>query len=52
MEGKVKRILLLATAALAAPIVSANARDDRLPGKFIGNWCLADHAADHLVDQI
>jgi hypothetical protein len=49
MEGKVKRILLLATAALAAPIVSANARDDRLPGKFIGNWCLADHAADHLA---
>jgi SnoaL-like polyketide cyclase len=31
------RILLLATAALAAPIISANARDDRLPGKF-GAW--------------
>jgi hypothetical protein len=43
-----KRILLLATAALAALTISANARDDRLPTKFIGNWCLAEHIADHL----
>ena len=45
-----KRIFLLATAALAALTISANARDDRLPtnNKFIGNWCLAEHTADHL----
>ena len=44
-----KCILLLATTALAAPIITANARDDRLPSKFVGNWCLADHTADHLA---
>src|SRR6266436_3119829 len=43
-----KRILLLATAALAALTISVNARDDRLPAKFVGNWCLAEHTADHL----
>jgi hypothetical protein len=48
-EGKMKCILLLATTALAAPIITANARDDRLPSKFVGNWCLADHTADHLA---
>jgi hypothetical protein len=48
-EGKIMRILPLITAALAAPTISANARDDRLPAKFVGNWCLADHAADHLA---
>jgi hypothetical protein len=42
------RILLLGTAALAALTISANARDDRLPTKFVGNWCLAEHTADHL----
>jgi hypothetical protein len=34
-----KRILLLATAALAALTISVNARDDRLPTKFVGDWC-------------
>jgi hypothetical protein len=43
-----KRILLLATAALAALTISVNARDDRLPAKFVGDWCLAEHTADHL----
>jgi hypothetical protein len=44
-----KRILLLATAALAALTISVNARDDRLPAKFVGDWCLAEHTADHLA---
>jgi len=43
-----KRILLLATAELAALTTSVNARDDRLPAKFVGDWCLAEHTADHL----
>jgi hypothetical protein len=47
-QGKMKRIPLLATAALAALTISANARDDRLPAKFVGNWCLGEHTADHL----
>src|SRR5262245_15162236 len=47
-KGKMKRILLLATAALAALTISVNARDDRLPAKFVGDWCLAEHTADHL----
>src|SRR5258707_14286170 len=42
------RILLLGTAALAALTISVNARNDRLPTKFVGNWCLAEHTADHL----
>jgi hypothetical protein len=47
--GLSSAILLLATTALAAPILSANARDDRLPSKFVGNRCLADNTADHLA---
>src|SRR5205823_10342560 len=47
-QGKMKRTLLLATAALGALTISVNARDDRLPAKFVGNWCLAEHTADHL----
>ena len=47
-EHKMKRILLLAPAALGALTISVNARDDRLPAKFVGNWCLAEHTADHL----
>jgi hypothetical protein len=43
-----KRILLLAPAALGALTISVNARDDRLPAKFVGDWCLAEHTADHL----
>ena len=46
--AKMKRTLLLATAALGALTISVNARDDRLPAKFVGNWCLAEHTADHL----
>ena len=45
--AKMKRTLLLATAALGALTISVNARDDRLPAKFVGNWCLAEHTADH-----
>jgi hypothetical protein len=26
-----------------------NARDDRLPAKFVGDWCFAEHTADHLA---
>jgi hypothetical protein len=44
-----KCILGLATAALAALTIDANARDDRLPAKSVGNWCLAEHTADHLT---
>jgi len=44
-----KCILGLATVALAALTIDANARDDRLPAKFVGNWCLAEHTADHLT---
>ena len=47
-QGKMKLTLLLATAALGALTISVNARDDRLPAKFVGNWCLAEHTADHL----
>ncbi len=41
--------LLFAAAALAALSTGANARDDRLPAKFVGDWCLAEHTADHLA---
>jgi hypothetical protein len=43
-----KRVLF-ATAALAILSIGANARDDRLPAKFVGDWCLAEHTADHLT---
>ena len=29
--------------------IGANARDDRLPAKFVGDWCFAEHTADHLA---
>jgi hypothetical protein len=41
--------MLFAAAALAALSTGANARDDRLPAKFVGDWCLAEHTADHLA---
>jgi hypothetical protein len=47
-EGKMKR-MLFAAAAFAALSTGANARDDRLPAKFVGDWCLAEHTADHLA---
>jgi hypothetical protein len=47
-EGKMKR-MLFAAATLGALSVGANARDDRLPTKFVGDWCLAEHIADHLT---
>jgi hypothetical protein len=43
-----KRILL-AGAALLALFLGAHASDDRLPTKFVGDWCLAEHTADHLT---
>ena len=43
-----KRILF-AVAALAALSIDANALDDPLPAKFVGDWCLAEHTADHLT---
>jgi hypothetical protein len=49
--GKMKCILLLAMTALAAPMISANARDDRLPSNFVGNWCLADHCVYRKSDS-
>src|SRR5262249_16119203 len=47
-EGKMKR-LLLAAAAVAVLSIGANARDDRLPTNFVGDWCFAEHTADHLA---
>jgi hypothetical protein len=41
--------MLVAAAALAALSIGANARDDRLPATFIGDWCLGEHTADHLA---
>jgi hypothetical protein len=41
--------MLFAAATLAALSTGANARDDRLPAKFVGDWCLAEHTADHLA---
>jgi hypothetical protein len=29
--------------------MKAHASDDRLPTKFVGDWCLAEHTADHLT---
>jgi hypothetical protein len=43
-----KRILF-AAAALLALFFSAHASDDRLPTKFVGDWCFAEHTADHLA---
>ena len=48
-KGHRKAKLLFAAAALAAMCIGANARDDRLPAKFVGDWCLAEHTADHLA---
>jgi hypothetical protein len=41
--------MLFAVAALAVLSIEANALDDRLPAKFVGDWCLAEHIADHLT---
>ena len=41
--------LLLAAAAVAVLSIAANARDDRLPANFVGDWCFAEHTADHLA---
>jgi hypothetical protein len=43
-----KRVLF-AAAALAVLSIGANARDDRLPVNFVGEWCFAEHTADHLA---
>ena len=43
-----KRVLFAAS-ALAVLSISANARDDRLPANFLGDWCFAEHTADHLA---
>jgi hypothetical protein len=43
-----KRVLFVA-AALAALSIGAHARDDGLPTKFVGDWCFAEHTADHLA---
>jgi hypothetical protein len=43
-----KRVLLV-TAALAVLSIDANARDERLPEKFVGDWCFGEHTADHLA---
>jgi hypothetical protein len=43
-----KRVLFAAI-ALAGLTISANARDDRLPANFVGDWCFAEHTADHLA---
>ncbi len=48
LERKMKR-LLFAAAALVALSIASHARDDRLPAKFVGDWCLAEHTADHLA---
>jgi hypothetical protein len=41
-EGEMKRVLF-AAAALAVLSIGANARDDRLPANFVGDWCFAEH---------
>jgi hypothetical protein len=43
-----KRLLFAAT-TLAVLSIGANARDDRLPGNFVDDWCFAEHTADHLA---
>ena len=47
-QAKMK-CLLLAAPALAALPIAANAHDDRLPPNFAGDWCFAEHTADHLA---
>ncbi len=47
-EGKMKCVLF-AAAALAVLSIGANARNDRLPVIFVGDWCFAEHTADHLA---
>jgi hypothetical protein len=47
-EDKMKCVLF-AAAALAVLSIGANARDDRLPAIFVGDWCFAEHTADHLA---
>src|SRR5262249_30279349 len=47
-DGKMKRILC-AAAALLALFLGAHASDDRLPTKFVRDWCFAEHTADHLT---
>ena len=41
--------VLFGAAAIAALSISAIARDDRLPANFVGDWCFAEHTADHLA---
>jgi len=41
--------LLFAAAALVALSIASHGRDDRLPAKFVGDWCFAEHTADHLA---
>jgi hypothetical protein len=41
--------LLLAAPALAVLSIGVDARDDRLPEHFVGDWCFAEHTADHLA---
>jgi hypothetical protein len=48
LERKMKR-LLFAAAALVALSIAPHARDDRMPAKFVGDWCFAEHTADHLA---
>jgi hypothetical protein len=43
-----KRLLFIA-AALAILSIGVHARDDGLPAKFVGDWCFAEHTADHLA---
>ena len=43
-----KRMLFVA-AAFAVLSIGANARDERLPAKFVGDWCFVEHTADHLA---
>jgi hypothetical protein len=44
-----ERLLFAAAAFLCALSNGAHARDDRLPAEFVGDWCLAEHTADHLA---
>jgi hypothetical protein len=46
---QMKRLLFAAAAFLCALSNGAHARDDRLPAEFVGDWCLAEHTADHLA---
>ena len=43
-----KRVVFAAT-ALAVLSAGANAGDDRVPAKFVGDWCFAEHTADQLA---